>query len=92
MPKSKLVVEEGDTGAGASKTAKAQKTYNFNKGIGYDEVIDLGSFGTIQFNRTPKPNGEYPTCAAYTTTDAKLAEALRNYAKENPGCMIFENQ
>jgi len=87
MPKAKLIVEEG---VEVAKGASGKKTYVFNQNNTSNEPCDLGDQGTIKFCREKNANGAYADFGTFVTTDQKIANALRAYAKANPAAFIFE--
>lgn len=90
MPKSKLIVEDDSEVEKQTPSSTAKKTYVFHKNMHFGQEVDLGECGTITFSRNRQLDGGYPTFAIYTTTEAKVAKALGEYAKANPDAFIIE--
>ena len=92
MAKSKHIIDSPEEVKKDGGTRASKKAFTFNKNNFFDEVIELGQLGKIQFSRSPKADGAYPTYSTFVTTDSKIAKALREHAEQNPKCKIFEKQ
>ena len=84
--KPKAVVDVSEGGNPPAAPVEESPRFNFVRNIGFDDPVDLGGkIGTVRFSRRKDQ-----TFSTFVTESKEVAEAVRAFAKKNPGCLIFE--